>query len=659
MDGKLDEACWANVTKIRIDSSKIIDGVVNGNADCYADVALLWDSVGFYIGVWFSDDIHNAPNSVYIDAANSGYNDDGVYLLFDYSYSDAKRDSTDPFYGDSGVCLVKGFGNSDPYVQYAGEWDDDDGSGKGWSTRQLTVNEQKAIGWHSTFTTSDNKAYQFESQFRWGTYVTGNGSIPPFLKEMGLNIVVSDNDAGSSRQGRMSTSSLANGHSQNAWCKVTLYDDSLYVKPKIGLSKDTLRFGITEGNSSFPVDSITVSNVGAGTLADISNSISYLSGSNWLQVTKSGTGNLQKLTTAITSGTYTAETYTANVSVSSAGASNTPKICTVVLTVQPALPVAIKRGSVKTPYITLTEACAALQTGDTLLIQKDVTGDLTVSNKNFTIVGTGVAGKAKIYGTVSLTSCTTNVWNVAIYGKTGVNGESQSVYYAPCPTGTPQSGGAGMKALDLVSSKVDIRNSYLKGGNGGARGVFSTWDGQGHTCACGAGGIGGNALSLFNSTATTQNTQLSGGANGTQSLPFCLVYGTPVPGFGGFLANHSRLDTSNAIIDTLVWDPTSTIGPPVTPGIAASALLSGPKEIIQQIGFVTGGIKLRYYSPAKGLLKVALFDVAGRCQMQFAGEAFPGEHTLSAGAATLRPGVYLVKATIGGQTQSGRVALMK
>jgi len=105
------------------------------------------------------------------------------------------------------------------------------------------------------------------------------------------------------------------------------------ASPAIALSPSSLTFSATAGGANPAAQNVSVTNSGSGTLADVTTSISYGSGSNWLTVTRSGSGNSQTLANSVNISGLAAGTYTATVSVYSTGASNSPRTYTVTLSV--------------------------------------------------------------------------------------------------------------------------------------------------------------------------------------------------------------------------------------------------------------------------------------------------------------------------------------
>lgn len=120
--------------------------------------------------------------------------------------------------------------------------------------------------------------------------------------------------------------------------------------PVLNITPTSLSFSAIQGGTNPTPQNVAVTNVGAGSLADITTSINWITGNSWLQVTKGGSGNLQSLTNTATIGTLSAGTYTAICSVFAAGASNSPQICTVTFTIQEASGVVPKPNSIPVSF---------------------------------------------------------------------------------------------------------------------------------------------------------------------------------------------------------------------------------------------------------------------------------------------------------------------
>src|SRR5215210_615370 len=108
--------------------------------------------------------------------------------------------------------------------------------------------------------------------------------------------------------------------------------------PSIGLSSATASFTTTVGGAAPAPQVITVTNGGGGTLDGLGSNISYTAGqaTGWLTSTLSATAAPSTLILTVNPATLTEATYTANVVVSSAAASNSPQTVSVSLTIGPA-----------------------------------------------------------------------------------------------------------------------------------------------------------------------------------------------------------------------------------------------------------------------------------------------------------------------------------
>jgi len=106
------------------------------------------------------------------------------------------------------------------------------------------------------------------------------------------------------------------------------------TQPTLDLSPTTLHFAVEEGGTA-PPQTVSISNRGVGTLAQVSPSVHYVVGSGWLTVSASGSDNSQHLENLVLASTLAPGTYQATVSVASSGASNTPQSFVVFLDVTP------------------------------------------------------------------------------------------------------------------------------------------------------------------------------------------------------------------------------------------------------------------------------------------------------------------------------------
>jgi hypothetical protein len=103
--------------------------------------------------------------------------------------------------------------------------------------------------------------------------------------------------------------------------------------PKLSLDPVVLTFTVQAGSTSPPTQTVSVANSGSDTLAAVKPSVSYVSGSGWLSVAASGSGNSQSLENSVDITGLVPDTYSATVEVSASGAANSPQSYAVSLTV--------------------------------------------------------------------------------------------------------------------------------------------------------------------------------------------------------------------------------------------------------------------------------------------------------------------------------------
>jgi hypothetical protein len=107
------------------------------------------------------------------------------------------------------------------------------------------------------------------------------------------------------------------------------------TEPTIALSTNTATFAVIAGGPPPAPQTVTISNSGGGTLDGLETSISYTAGqaSGWLAAALSSTEAPSTLILTATPGSLAPATYTANVAIASAAASNSPQTLAVTLTV--------------------------------------------------------------------------------------------------------------------------------------------------------------------------------------------------------------------------------------------------------------------------------------------------------------------------------------
>jgi hypothetical protein len=110
--------------------------------------------------------------------------------------------------------------------------------------------------------------------------------------------------------------------------------------PAIALSRTTVGFAATAGGANPAVETVTITNGGAGSLTGLGASINYQGGqpTGWLSRSLSPTTAPSTLTLNATTGSLAAGTYNATVSVSSPVAGNSPQTVAVTFTVSSAPP---------------------------------------------------------------------------------------------------------------------------------------------------------------------------------------------------------------------------------------------------------------------------------------------------------------------------------
>jgi len=103
--------------------------------------------------------------------------------------------------------------------------------------------------------------------------------------------------------------------------------------PTMGLSPTSLGFSATAGGANPLAQTVSVSNAGSGSLAAPTATISYTTGAGWLSAAVSGSAAPYTVTVSAVTGSLAAGTYTASISLASAGAGNTPQAVPVTFTV--------------------------------------------------------------------------------------------------------------------------------------------------------------------------------------------------------------------------------------------------------------------------------------------------------------------------------------
>ena len=105
--------------------------------------------------------------------------------------------------------------------------------------------------------------------------------------------------------------------------------------PAISLSPSSLSFSAIQGGASPSAKTVSVTNIGSGTLSGLSASIGYANGNGWLSASLNTATAPATLTVTPTTGSLVAGTYNATVSVSSPVAGNSPQTVAVSFVVSP------------------------------------------------------------------------------------------------------------------------------------------------------------------------------------------------------------------------------------------------------------------------------------------------------------------------------------
>jgi hypothetical protein len=115
--------------------------------------------------------------------------------------------------------------------------------------------------------------------------------------------------------------------------------------PAIGISIGNLGFSGVSGGSSPAAQTVSVTNVGGGTLSGLGASVSYGSGSGWLSASLNTATAPATLTVTANPAALSAGTYTATVAIASGVASNSPQNVLVSFAVAPPPAIGLSPGT--------------------------------------------------------------------------------------------------------------------------------------------------------------------------------------------------------------------------------------------------------------------------------------------------------------------------
>jgi hypothetical protein len=279
---------------------------------------------------------------------------------------------------------------------------------------------------------------------------------------------------------------------------------SATAPPAIHASTTSLTFTTSVGTNPNP-QAITVTNTGGGTLAAVTATPSYTTGSGWMSAAVTGSGNSQTVTVSITA--PAAGSYAGSLELASVGASNTPVSIPVSLTVTSGTGTTWNVGPTRT-YTTVAAVQSHLHAGDLVLIDGGTTyGAVTI----------GVGGTAG---------------NPITYRGVG-NGTGRPVF----------SGGAN--TIEVDADHVVIDNVIVTGGS--ERCLFYTSDdvtfSNGHIHDCPQHGI--LSSDIGSGTATVEFTEIDHCGSGTQKHPVYVTTDQRAHPGAVFTLRHSYIHASN------------------------------------------------------------------------------------------------------------------
>lgn len=132
---------------------------------------------------------------------------------------------------------------------------------------------------------------------------------------------------------RATVAVAANGAANSPQTIAVTFTVGSTTQPTIALAPASVTFTAVQGGASPAFTDVGIQNTGAGSLATPTATVAYVTGAGWLSAAVSGSSAPFTLRLTPTLGSLSAGTYTANVSVTSSGASNSPVLLPVTLTV--------------------------------------------------------------------------------------------------------------------------------------------------------------------------------------------------------------------------------------------------------------------------------------------------------------------------------------
>ncbi len=354
--------------------------------------------------------------------------------------------------------------------------------------------------------------------------------------------------------------------------------------PAIGLSSTTVAFSATVGGAAPAAQTVSVTNTGGGTL-----NWSATNGTAWLGVSPATGTNSGTLTLTADISTSSAGTYTGNVTVSSAGASNDPQIMTVTLVV--AAPPTLASIAVLPANSLLAAgisqqftAKGAYTDGST----KDLTSAVAWTSTNSAVATIGTSGLA--VGTAKGTT-TIQAISGTIVGSTSLTVTAALASITVAPTNTSVTKGSSLQFT--------------------ATGVFSDGSTQNLTSAViwtSTNTAVATITAAGNSTATgagsTTIQAVSGTITGTTGLtvnPAVLVSIAVTPAGSSiapgatlqFIATGTYSDGSTQnLTSTVTWTSSATTVATITTAGLATAVANGNTTIAASLGSINGSTSL-------------------------------------------------------------------
>ena len=199
MDGLLNESVWSNadvlLNKYVIEATSqyiIVGAALGGNSDASTEFVCVWDDVGFYVGSWNKDDIHQAIKCKYLESAYSAYVDDSHEYFIANDFASAYTSSP-----TQGSQEEVGFNEENGHL-YGGIWGGQylpqGPPTEKFGETNLTMDEWIAYGWDCWVASSDGINFTAENMWTWaGCFMHKIGSKTAG-DDVAFDIGLNDND---------------------------------------------------------------------------------------------------------------------------------------------------------------------------------------------------------------------------------------------------------------------------------------------------------------------------------------------------------------------------------------------------------------------------------------------------------------------------------